>query len=114
MSTNLFSPNKEFSNNADINSVSQYQELYKKSILDPDTFWAEIAERITWFKKWDQVREYDFVKGSIKWFEGAKLNVSYNCLDRHDPFEKYLNEICKKETCISPIPSLSIHMANAN
>jgi len=83
MSDNLFSPNKEFSNNADINSVSQYQELYKKSILDPDTFWAEIAERITWFKKWDQVREYDFVKGSIKWFDGAKLNVSYNCLDRH-------------------------------
>tara|TARA_B110000438_G_C15813312_1_gene650734 strand:- start:1734 stop:3671 length:1938 start_codon:yes stop_codon:yes gene_type:complete len=83
MSDNLFSPKKEFSVNAHISSIEQYQDLYNKSIIDPDTFWAEIADRITWFKKWDQVRDCDFVKGSIKWFEGAKLNVSYNCLDRH-------------------------------
>ena len=60
MSDNLFSPNKEFSDNAYINSIGQYQDLYKKSILDPDTFWAEIADRITWFKKWDQVRSYNY------------------------------------------------------
>ena len=42
-----------------------------------------MADRITWYKKWNQVREYDFENGSIKWFDGAKLNVSYNCLDRH-------------------------------
>ena len=83
MSDNLISPNKEFSNNAHIKSIGQYQDLYNKSISDPDNFWAEIANRITWFKKWDQVSEYDFIKGSIKWFDGAKLNVSYNCLDRH-------------------------------
>ena len=83
MSDNLISPNKEFSNNAHIKSIGQYQDLYNKSISDPDNFWAEIANRITWFKKWDQVSEYDFTKGSIKWFDGAKLNVSYNCLDRH-------------------------------
>ena len=83
MSDKLFSPKKEFSVNAHISSIEQYQDLYNKSIIDPDTFWAEIADRITWFKKWDQVRDCDFVKGSIKWFEGAKLNVSYNCLDRH-------------------------------
>ena len=68
MSDNLFSPNEEFSNNAHINSISEYQELYKKSILDPENFWTEVAERITWFKKWDQVREYDFVKGSSIFF----------------------------------------------
>ena len=83
MSTNLFSPNKEFSADADINSIDQYKDLYKKSILDPEAFWAKTADRITWYKKWDQVREYDFENGSIKWFDGAKLNVSYNCLDRH-------------------------------
>ena len=82
MSTNLFSPNKEFSADADINSIDQYKDLYKKSILDPEAFWAKTANRITWYKKWDQVREYDFENGSIKWFDGAKLNVSYNCLDR--------------------------------
>ena len=83
MSTNLFSPNKEFSADADINSIDQYKDLYKKSILDPEAFWAKTADRITWYKKWNQVREYDFENGSIKWFDGAKLNVSYNCLDRH-------------------------------
>ena len=83
MSTNLFSPNKEFAADADINSIDQYKDLYKKSILDPEAFWAKTADRITWYKKWDQVREYDFENGSIKWFDGAKLNVSYNCLDRH-------------------------------
>jgi len=50
---------------------------------DPDTFWSTVAERITWYKKWDTVRDFNFVKGNIKWFDGAKLNVSYNCLDRH-------------------------------
>ncbi|HIA24046.1 MAG TPA: acetate--CoA ligase, partial [Candidatus Marinimicrobia bacterium] len=53
------------------------------SIQDRDAFWAEIAERITWFKKWDTVSNFNFVNADIKWFEGGKLNVSYNCLDRH-------------------------------
>jgi Acyl-coenzyme A synthetases/AMP-(fatty) acid ligases len=83
MSDNLFSPNKEFSDNAYFKSLDQYNDLYNQSISNPENFWAEIANRITWFKKWDKVREYDFIKGSIKWFDGAKLNVSYNCLDRH-------------------------------
>ena len=50
---------------------------------NPENFWAEVAERITWFKKWDHVRKYDFTQADIKWFEGAKLNACYNCLDRH-------------------------------
>ena len=79
----IFSPNQEFSDRALIGSMDQYRDLYEKSVSDPDTFWSTVADRITWYKKWETVREFDFVKGNIKWFDGAKLNVSYNCLDRH-------------------------------
>ena len=83
MANPVFYPNQEFSDHALIGSLDQYRDLYEKSMSDPDTFWSEVADRITWYKKWDTVREFDFVKGYIKWFDGAKLNVSYNCLDRH-------------------------------
>ncbi len=83
MSTNVYKPSAEFSKNALISDLDQYRELYDQSIQDPEGFWAGIAERITWFKKWDTVRNFDFVKAQIKWFEGGKLNVAYNCLDRH-------------------------------
>ena len=66
-----------------VNSLEAYQEKYTESIKDPEAFWANIAERLTWYKKWDTVRDYDFVKAQIKWFEGATLNACYNCLDRH-------------------------------
>jgi len=62
----------------------KYQEMYDQSISDPETFWAEQAKTfLTWFKEWDQVENCNFDEGKIRWFEGAKLNVSYNCLDRH-------------------------------
>ena len=62
----------------------QYEEMYKQSIESPDEFWAEQAEvNLDWFEKWHTVSSQDFSKGEIKWFEGAKLNVSYNCIDRH-------------------------------
>jgi acetyl-CoA synthetase len=62
----------------------KYQEMYARSIADPDGFWAEQArEFVTWFKEWDQVQNWNYHEGKIRWFEGAKLNVSYNCLDRH-------------------------------
>jgi len=83
MADPVFYPDQEFSDRALIGSLDQYRDLYEKSMSDPDTFWSEVADRITWYKKWDTVREFDFVKGNIKWFDGAKLNVSYNCLDRH-------------------------------
>jgi acetyl-CoA synthetase len=57
--------------------------MYQKSIEDPEDFWSKVAERIDWFKKWDTVREYDFVKANLSWFKGGRLNASYNCLDRH-------------------------------
>ncbi len=78
-----FSPAAEFTANAHIKSMEQYQEMYDRSINDQDGFWAEQAERLTWFKKWDTVANYDLAAADIKWFEGGKLNVSYNCLDRH-------------------------------
>ena len=83
MADPVFYPNQEFSKGSLIGSLEQYRDLYEKSMSDPDTFWSAVADRITWYKKWDTVREFDFVKGNIKWFDGAKLNVSYNCLDRH-------------------------------
>ncbi len=62
----------------------RYEEMYAHSIEDSDGFWAEQAEEfIDWFKPWDTVQEWDFHKGDIRWFNGAKLNVAYNCLDRH-------------------------------
>jgi len=63
-----------------------YESMYERSMNKPDTFWAEQAETfIDWEKKWDKVSDVDFAKGKIAWFEGATLNVSYNCLDRHLP-----------------------------
>ena len=63
-----------------------YHSMYQKSIENPDEFWAEQAEKfISWNSKWDRVSDVDFSKGKIAWFEGATLNVSYNCLDRHLP-----------------------------
>lgn len=62
----------------------QYQSMYRRSIDDPDGFWAEQAEEfLTWSKPWDKVQKWDFKDVNVKWFIGGKLNVSYNCLDRH-------------------------------
>jgi acetyl-CoA synthetase len=64
--------------------MAEYKQRYEASVEDPDAFWAEVAEkRLSWSKKWDKVSDYDFVRANIKWFEGGKLNASYNCLDRH-------------------------------
>jgi acetyl-CoA synthetase len=79
----VYKPSIESSKNAWISDMDQYQKLYDKSINYPEEFWAEVAERITWIKKWDKVRSFDFVDASIKFFEGGQLNVAYNCLDRH-------------------------------
>ncbi len=79
-----YHPAPSFSAKAHIKSLDEYYQLYEKSIRDPEGFWAEQAEkRLTWFKKWDMVREYDFVNANLAWFKGGKINASYNCLDRH-------------------------------
>ena len=67
-------------------NAKTYESKYEQSMSNPDKFWAEQAEIfVDWEKKWDKVSDVDFSKGKIAWFEGATLNVSYNCLDRHLP-----------------------------
>jgi acetyl-CoA synthetase len=79
-----FPPPKEFSRKAHIKSMDEYEKIYKRSVEDPEGFWGEMAEKqLAWYKKWDKVLEYDFTKPEIKWFQGGRLNASYNCLDRH-------------------------------
>ena len=74
------------SNREPLINAEQYHSMYQYSIENPDDFWAEQAEKfISWNSKWDRVSDVDFSKGKIAWFEGATLNVSYNCLDRHLP-----------------------------
>jgi acetyl-CoA synthetase len=83
LKSKVFNPSTNFSINAHVKSIDQYLEEYQQSIKSSNEFWASKAERITWSKKWDSIGEYDFVNANIKWFQGGKLNVSYNCLDRH-------------------------------
>jgi len=65
-------------------STETYQALYQRSLAEPEAFWAEQAERfLVWSKPWDNITDCDFKTGHIRWFEGGKLNVSVNCVDRH-------------------------------
>ena len=71
-------------NNYQVNDLQKYNDAYKSSINDPEKFWNDIAEKnFIWKKKWDTVLEWDFSKPEIKWFKGAKLNITENCIDRH-------------------------------
>ena len=79
----VFNPPAELSKQAYIKSLAEYKKIYKKSIDDPGKFWAEMAEQLDWIKKWDKVLVADFKNAKHEWFVGGKLNVSYNCLDRH-------------------------------
>ena len=85
MAKNVFPPTETAYpiDNAHVNSLDAYQARYAESVQDPEAFWATVAERLTWYQKWHTVRDYDFVKGEIKWFDGGTLNACYNCLDRH-------------------------------
>ena len=62
-----------------------YQAMYRRSIEDPEGFWADMAEEhVDWFRKWDKVADWTFGGDvGIRWFDGAKVNVAHNCLDRH-------------------------------
>ena len=66
-----------------ISSFEDYKNEYAKSINNPEAFWEKKANNFTWQKKWDNVLNWDFTKPEIKWFEGGKLNITENCLDRH-------------------------------
>ena len=81
----VFPPPQNFVEKARIKSREQYDELWRKSIECPDEFWGEMAEEhIEWFKKWEAVEEYSFQDDVyVRYYRGAKLNATYNCLDRH-------------------------------
>ena len=67
-----------------IKNLEEYYKVYRKSIREPELFWEEIAEEhFNWHKKWDKVLSWDFKKPEVKWFDGAKLNITENCIDRH-------------------------------
>ena len=87
MTEEIYNPPESVASRALISSMDQYREMYERSISDPDQFWSEEADKFTWFKKWDQVRDYnyDVRKGDIRieWFKGATTNITVNCLDRH-------------------------------
>ena len=77
----VFAPPAEFAAKAHIKSIEQYESLYRKSIEDPESFWAGIAEELHWFAHWTQVLEWN--PPWAKWFVGGKMNLCYNCVDRH-------------------------------
>ena len=70
--------------NYHIKHLEEYYKIYHKSVKEPEVFWEKIAEEnFTWYKKWDNVLEWDFKKPEVKWYQGAKLNITENCIDRH-------------------------------
>ncbi len=80
-------PPRDLSTQAHVGSFDEYQRRYQESIRDVEAFWAEVAEDFHWFRKWDNIRAYNYNVDegpvSIRWFEGAKTSIVYNCLDRH-------------------------------
>ncbi|HIW77346.1 MULTISPECIES: acetate--CoA ligase [Gordonibacter] len=79
-------PSPEFSYKAHLKSRQDYDELYRRSLTDPDAFWGDMAERhLDWYRSWDAVEEYDFdaPRPFVRYFRGGQLNASYNCIDRH-------------------------------
>ena len=77
----LFPPPADFASQAEVGSFEEYEKLYARAAADPEAFWAEQADALHWFKRWDTVLDWNLP--FAKWFVGGKLNVSYNCLDRH-------------------------------
>ena len=79
-----YAPPADLAANAHINK-EKYEEMYKQSITDPDTFWAEQAKTLDWFKEPTQIKTTSFDEDTfgIEWFKDGELNVSYNCIDRH-------------------------------
>jgi len=73
----------EFAAGAHID-LEGYEEMYRRSVADPESFWTEQAEKfVDWFTPWHSVSQWDYHTGEIRWFDGATLNVTYNCIDRH-------------------------------
>jgi acetyl-CoA synthetase len=83
MKSKTVEPPKILSAKSKYSSIAEYKEEYDLSIKDSDMFWAEKAHRLDWIQQWDKISDVDFAEPRIKWFVNGKMNVSYNCLDRH-------------------------------
>jgi len=77
----VFQPPADFAAKARVGSVEQYEAMYRRSVEQPEAFWAEAAGELEWFAPWEKVLDGEM--GSAKWFTGGKLNLSHNCVDRH-------------------------------
>jgi acetyl-CoA synthetase len=77
----VFSPSAEFAAKAHVGSLQEYEAMYRRSVEEPEAFWAEAASELEWFAPWEKVLEG--AMGSSRWFVGGKLNLSHNCVDRH-------------------------------
>ncbi len=66
-----------------ISNFEEYQQAYHQSVVDPEGFWANVADHFYWRRKWDKVLDWNFKEPDVKWFIGGKLNITENCLDRH-------------------------------
>ena len=81
----IYNPSQSILENSNISS-SEFEELYKKSLENPDQFWSEQADKyLDWDQRWTQIQETNIKKGEVTWFKGGKLNASVNCIDRHLP-----------------------------
>ena len=83
MSDTTYPPKPHLVDRAHISSIGQYEEMYRQSVEKPEEFWDQQASRLTFFQPYDRVCFEDFDLPGFSWFENAKLNVSYNCIDRH-------------------------------
>ncbi len=66
-----------------IATFEEYKKVYQKSVTDPESFWGDVAQQFHWYKPWQSVLDWEFNTPDVKWFKGAKTNITYNCLDRH-------------------------------
>jgi acetyl-CoA synthetase len=78
-----YAPPRDFAARAHVKSLAEYRRLHEESVKDPERFWAGVAQRLQWDKPFGRVLDWDFRTAHIRWFEGGRLNVSQNCLDRH-------------------------------
>ena len=77
----VFPPPPEFAAKAHIKTLAEYEQIYRRSVEDPEGFWAEAARELHWFAPWEKVLEWNLPW--VKWFVGGRINLSYNCVDRH-------------------------------
>ncbi|MGE0145052.1 MAG: acetate--CoA ligase [Planctomycetota bacterium] len=85
MTDSVYPPPSSITASAHLRSMDEYREIYRRSIEHADAFWAEQAQRLSFHRPWQRVRHEDFRTADIRWFEGAGINVAFNCIDRHLP-----------------------------